>query len=164
MDGRTFKILHWHIITWIYFIISYYSLERPLCITLVQRQVGRTFRPLWGMSLAKSFDWRGRISLDGWNCLDGHHINHRIVQVYLRSKFWNLGKRSLTRFLLFRTSTTWKVIKVHCIRYGLGLSLPCLDGRFLDDWGYSSVFITTCNSLFPILFHGSHSCNKEYKV
>ena len=46
----------------------------------------------------------------------------------------------------------------------LGLSLPCLDGRFLDDRGCGGVLITTCNGLFSILFHGSYSCDKENKV
>ena len=120
MDGKTFKVFHWHIIAWTYFIVSDYSLECPPCITLVQHQVGRTCRRLRRMRLARSFSWKGRIGLDGKDYLDGHHINHKIVQVYRRSKFWNFGRRSLARFLFLRTSMTWKVVQIHWTRLDLG--------------------------------------------
>ena len=120
MNGRTFKVFHWHVITWIYFVISDYSLERPPCITLIQNQVGRTFRRLWRMRLARSFGWEGRINLDMWNYLDKHYINHRVVQVYRQSKLWNFRKRSFARFLFLRTSMTWKVVQIHWTRLDLG--------------------------------------------
>ena len=65
MNGRMFKVLHWHIITWIHFIVSDDFFERLPCITLVQHQVWRMLRQLWGMS-PTSFSWRGKIlRLDG---------------------------------------------------------------------------------------------------
>ena len=132
MNGGSFKVLHWHIVTWIHFIVSDNPFERPPRITFIQHQVGRLLKRLRGMSLARSSSWRGRISLDERNGLDEHHVNHWVVQMYRRrSKFWNLGKRILVRLLLLRTSTTWKVTKVHWARNSL--PLPCLDNRFLDD-------------------------------
>ena len=99
MNGRSFKVLHWHIVTWIHFIVSDNPFERSPCITFVQHQVGRLLRRLRGMNLARSFGWRGRIGLDRHNGLDGHHVNHWVVQIYRqRSKFWNLGKRILLGF------------------------------------------------------------------
>ena len=103
MNGRTFKVPHWHIITWIYFIVSDYSFERLPCITFIQHQVRRTFGWLWGMSLVRSFGWRGRISLDGWNGLDGHHVNHWVIQIYRqKSKFGTLGREVLLGFCFLR--------------------------------------------------------------
>ena len=103
--------------------------------------------------------------MDGGNCLDGYHVDHRVVQVYRRRcKLWNLGKRSLARLLLLRTSMTWKVIKVHCTRYGLRLFLPYLDGSPLDDWRHNGILVPTCYGFSPVLPHRSHSCEEENKV
>ena len=156
MNGRSFKVLHWHVVTWIHFIISDNPFEHPPRITFVQHQVRRLLRRLRGMRSARSFSWRGRISLDGRNGLDGHHINHWVVQIYRRrSKFWNLWKRILARLLLLRTSTTWKVTKVHKARNSL--PLPCLDSKLLDDERNGvvldlDVLISTGNSLLLISF------------
>ena len=165
MNGRSFKVLHWHIVTWIHFIVSDNPFERSPRITFVQHQVGRLLRWLRGMSLVRSFGWRGRIGLDGRNGLDGHHVNHWVVQIYRwRSKFWNLGKRILARLLLLRTSTTWKVTKVYWARNNL--PLPCLDSRLLDDWGSGvvldlDVFISTGNSLLLVFLQAIPMAKKK---
>ena len=168
MNDRTFKVSHWHIITWIHFIFSDDSFGRLPCITLVQHQVKRTLRWLWGMSLTRSFSWRGKIlRLDRWNGLDGCHVNHWAVQNYhWRSELWDLGKRGLAGLLLLETSMTWKVTEVRQARYRL--PLPCLDGRFLYDWRGSVVLnldvLTTTCSLFLVFLHGSHSYDEENKI
>ena len=161
MNGKSFKVLHWHVVTWIHFIISDNPFERPPCITFVQHQVKRLLRRLKGMRSARSFSWRGRISLDG------HHVNHWDVQIYSRrSKFWNLWKRVLARLLLLRTSTTWKVTKVHRARNSL--PFPCLDSRLLDG-GRSgvvldlNVLISIGNNLLFVFLHSSYSYGKENK-
>ena len=59
---------------------------------------------------------------------------------------------------------TWKVVQIHRTRYRLGLSLPYLDSKFLDDRRCGGILITTCNGLLSILFHSSYSCNEENKV
>ena len=169
MDTRAFKLLHWHIVAFINLIISDYAFERPLCVALVQHQVRRMIRQLWQMRLARSLGWRGsRISLDGMNCLDGLHVNWKFVQIYCRGcKLGNLGKRSLVnlaRFLLFRTSTTWKVVQIHNTRYRLRFSLLCLDRSFLDDWWSSGILVPTSYGFFLILPHYSHSCDKGNQV
>ena len=167
MNGRSFKVLHWHVVTWIHFIISDNPFERPPRITFVQHQVRRLLKRLRGMRSARSFSWRGRISLDGRNSLDGHHVNHWVVQIYRRrSKFWNLWKRILVRLLLLRTSTTWKVTKVHRARNSL--PLPCLDSKLLDDRRSGvvldlDVLISTGNSFLLVFLHSSYSYGKENK-
>ena len=167
MNGRLFKVLHWHIVTWIHFIVSDNPFERSPRITFIQHQVRRLLRRLRGMSLARSFGWRGRISLDRQNGLVGHHVNHWVVQIYhRRSKFWNLGKRILARLLLLRTLTTWKVTKVHWAENSL--PLPCLDSRLLDDWGSGvvldlDVLISTGNSLLLVFVQSSYFYGKENK-
>ena len=173
MNGRSFKVFHWHIVTWIHFIVSDNPFECSPRITFVQHQVRRLLRRLRGMSLVRSFGWRGRIGLDGRNGLDGHHVNHWVVKIYRwRSKFWNLGKRILARLLLLRTSTTWKVTKVHWARNSLPLPCPdsiFLDSRFLDDWGSGvvldlDILISTSNNLLLVFLHGSYSYGKENKL
>ena len=168
MNGWTFKVPYWHIITWIHFIVSDDSFERLPCIILIQHQVRRMLRRLWGISPMRSFSWRGKIlRLDGWNGLDGCHVNHWVVQIYYwRSEIWDLRKRGLAGLLLLKTSTTWKVTKVHRARYRL--PFPCLDSRFLDDWGGSvvlnlDVLVTTCCSLFFVFLHSSHSYGEKKK-
>ena len=167
MNSRSFKVLHWHVVTWIHFIISDNPFERPPRITFVQHQVRRLLRWLRGMRSARSFSWRGRISLDGRNSLDGHHVNHWVVRIYRRrSKFWNLWKRILARLLLLRTSTTWKVTKVHRARNSL--PFPCLDSRLLDNRRSGvvldlDVLISTGNSLLLVFLHSSYSYGKENK-
>ena len=59
---------------------------------------------------------------------------------------------------------TWKVVQIHRTRYRLGLSLPYLDSKFLDDRRCGGILITTCNGLLSILFHSSYSCHEENKV
>ena len=169
MNGRMFKVPHWHIITWIHFIVSDDFFERLPCISLIQHWVRRTLRRLWGLSPARSFSWKGKIlRLDKWNGLDGCHVNHWVVQIYRqRSVLWDLGKRGLTGLLLLKTSTTWKVTKVHRARYCL--SFFCLDGKFLDDWRGSvilnlDILITTCCILFFVFLHGIHSYDEENKI
>ena len=136
MDTRTFKFLYWHIVAFVDFIVSNNPLERSPCIVFVQHQVKRTIKWLWRRRLTSSLGLRGRFSLNRMNCLDGLHINWRFVQVHCwRYEFRHLGKRSLVslnRFLLLRTSTTWKVVQIHSSGYRLGFSLPSLDGSFLD--------------------------------
>ena len=155
------QVPHWHIITWIHFIISDDFFERLPCITLVQHQVWRMLRQLWGMS-PTSFSWRGKILR-----LDGCHVNHWVIQIYRRrSEFWDPRKRGLAGPLLLETSMTWKVAEVHQARYWL--PFPCLDGRFHDNWRGSvildlHVLITTCCSLLFISLHGSHSYDEENK-
>ena len=63
----------------------------------------------------EEFSLKGKIlRLDRWNGLDGYHVNHWVVQIYRRrSELWDLRKRGLARLLLLKTSTTWKVTKVH---------------------------------------------------
>ena len=136
MDAKVFKFFHWHVVAFIDFMLSDDSFERPPYVALVQHQVRRTIRWLWRIRLVRSFDWKGRrISLDGMDCLDRLHINWRVVQVYRRGcELGNLGKRSLTRFLLLGTSTTWKVVQIHSTGYRLRLSFPYLDGSYLDNW------------------------------
>ena len=104
MNGWTFKVPHWHIITWIHFIVSDDSFERLPCIILIQHQVRRTLKRLWGISPMRSFSWRGKIlRLDGWNGLDGCHVNHWVVQIYYwRSEIWDLRKRVLLGFCFLR--------------------------------------------------------------
>ena len=82
----------------------------------------------------KSFGYRKRkiLRLDGWSGLDGNQVHYRVVQVYLHKReFWNLGRRNLAKPFLLRTSTSWKLTKVHRTRYALPLS--SLDDRLLDN-------------------------------
>ena len=168
MNGRSVKVFHWHIVTWVHFIASDNSFKRPPCITLIQHQVGRLLRQFWGMSLARSFSWRGRINLDGWNGLDGRHVNHWVIQIYRqRSKFWDLRKRSLARLLLLRTSTTWKVTEVHWARNSF--PFPYMDNRLLDDWDSGivldlDILTSTGNNLFLVFLHGGYSYGEEKKL
>ena len=136
------------------------SFERPPSITLVQHQVRRTFGWLWRMSPMRSFGCKRRkiLKLDRWSGLDRYQVHCRVVQVYRRKReFWNLGRRSLARLLLHRTSTSGKVAKVHRTRYAL--PLPSLDDKLLDDQKGNiildlDVLFTlniTCNT-FPFIF------------
>ena len=136
MDGKTLKVLHWHVIAYVHLIVSDKAFERPPSITLVLHQVGMTLGLLWRMSSVRSFGCKRRkvLRLDEWNGLDGNQVHWWVVQVYHRGReFWNLGKNSLARLLLLGTLTTWKVTKVH--RTGYALPLPSLDNRLLDDQG-----------------------------
>ena len=167
MNGRSFKVFHWHVVTWIHFIVSDYPLERPPRIAFVQHQVRRLLRRLRRMGSTWSFSWRGRISLDGRNGLDGHHVDNWFVQVYrLGGKLGNSWRRIFGRFWLLRTSTTGKVVKVHRARDSF--PFPCLGRRFLDGRGGGvldlDVLITTGDSLLFIFLHSSYSYNKENKL
>ena len=75
-------------------------------------------------------------------------------------------ERIFVRLWLLRTSTTWKVIKVHRARNGF--PLPCLGRRLLDDRSGGvldlDVFITTGNSLLFIFLHSSYSYDKENEL
>ena len=166
MDTRAFKLLHWHIVAFIDFIISDYSFERPPCVALVQHQVRRTLKWLWRMKLMRSLGWRGsRISLGGMNCLDGLHIDWRFVQLYCWGcKLGNLGKRSLARFFLFRTLTIGKVVQFYSTGYRLRFSLPYLDKSFLDDWWCDGILVPTSYGFFLVLPHCSYSCDEENQV
>ena len=72
----------------------------------------------------------------------------------------------LARLLLLRTSTTWKVTKVHRARNSF--PLPCLGSKLLDDRSGVvldlDVLITAGNSLLFIFFHSSYSYGKENKL
>ena len=120
------------------------------------------------MRLTRSLGWRGRINLNGMNCLDGLHIDWRFVQIYRQGyKLRNFGKRSLVslnRSLFFRTSATWKVIQIHNTGYRLGFSLPRLDGSFLDDWWCSGILVPTSYVFLLVLSHCSYSCDEENRV
>ena len=102
------------------------------------------------------------------NYLDGLHIDWRFVQIYRRGyKLRNLGKRSLVnlnRSLLFKTSTTWKVVQIHGTGDRLGFSLPYLDGSFLDDWWCSGILVPTSYVFLLVLSHCSYSCDEENQV
>ena len=164
MDGRTLKVLYWHVVASIHLMFSDESFERPSRITLVQHQVRKTLGWLWRMSPMRSFGCRRRkiLRLDGWNGLDGYQVHCWVVQVYRRRReFWNLGRRSLTKILLLRTTTSWKVTKVH--RTGYAPPLPSLDDRLLDDRGGNIVLdldvlftLSATSNAFPfIFFHSS---------
>ena len=136
MDGRAFKIPHWHIIACTHFFVSNKSFERLPSIILVQHWVGRTLGLDWRMSPVRSFGYRRRrvFKLDGWGrCLDGNQVHCRVIQVYHCGwKFWNLGKRSLARLLLLWTLASWKITKVN--RTWNAFPLPSLDGKLLDGY------------------------------
>ena len=86
--------------------------------------------------------------------MDKLRIDRRVVQFYRWGcKLGNLGKRSLARFLLLRTSTTWKVVQIPSTGYRLRFSLPCLDESFLDDWwcGASLSPLVMVFSLFSLI-------------
>ena len=94
------------------------------------------------------------MTVDGMNWLDKLCIDRRVIQVYRWGcKLGNLGKRSLARFLLLRTLTTWKLVQIHNTRYRLRFSLPCLDGSFLDHWrcGASLSPLVMVFSLFSLI-------------
>ena len=72
MDSRAFKFSHWHVVTFIDFIVSDNPFECPPCVVLVQHQIRRMVRWLRRTRLARIFGWRGRkISLDGMNVWTG---------------------------------------------------------------------------------------------
>lgn len=103
MNGKTLKVLHWHVITWVYLIVSD-DCSSP-SITLIQYQVGRTFVFLWRIGLVRSFYCRREVlRLDRWNSLDGwsglrHQVHCRGVQVYHRRRdLGNLGGGVLPNF------------------------------------------------------------------
>ena len=165
MDSRTFKFSHWHVVTFIYFIVSDDPFERPPCVALVQHQIRRMVRWLRRARLARIFGWRGRISLDGMNCLDGFHVNKGLVQVHSRGyELRNLGNWSLDRFLLLGTSTTWKVVQIHSTGYWFRLPLPSLDGRYWDHRRSSHVFVPTGHNFFPIFPHCDYPCDEENQL
>ena len=170
MDGRTLKVLYWHVITWVHLIVSDDSFKCPPSITLVQYQVRRTLGFLWRVGLVRSFCCKRRevFRLDGWSSLDGwsglgYQVHCRSVQVYrCKRELWNLWRRSLARLLFLGTSTSRKVTKVH--RAGYTLPLSSLDARLMDDQGSDIVqdlyilftLNTTCNA-FPFIFlHCGH--------
>ena len=101
MDGKTLKVLHWHVIAYVHLIVSDKAFKRPPGITLVLHQVGMTLGLLWKMSSIRSFGCKRRkvLRLDGWNGLDGNQVYCWVVQVYHHGReFWNLGKRVLPNF------------------------------------------------------------------
>ena len=166
MDSRTFKFSHWHVVTFIYFIVSDDPFERPPCVALVQHQIRRTVRWLGRTRLARIFGWRERkISLDGMNCSDGLHINKGFVQVHSRGcELRNLGNRSLNRLLLLGTSTTWEVVQIHSTGYWLRFPLPSLDESYWDHWRSNSVFVPTGHSFFLIFPHCDYPCDEENQL
>ena len=159
MDARTFKFLHWHVVTFVNFMLSDDPFERPPCITLIQNQIGRTIRGLRRARLARSFGWRGRIGLDGMDCLDGLHIHQRFVQVHCWwYKLGDLWKGSLT--WLLRASTTWKVVQVHSTRYWLRLPLPSLDGSHFAS-GSSNILVPASHCFLLIFPHRTYPYDEE---
>jgi len=161
VDGKVFKVFHWHVITCTHFFIYDDPFERLPSIILVQNQVGRTLGWNWRMNPMRSFGCRGRrvFRLEGWrSILVGHQVHCRVVQVYGHGwKLWNLGRRSLIRLLLLKTSASWKITKVNITWNAFPLS--SLDNRFLDgQWSCLVLNLdilftfSTTGHVFPFIF------------
>ena len=160
MDARTLKLLHWHVVTFVNFMISDDPFERPPCITLVQNQIRGTIRGLGRARLVRSFGSRGRIRLGRMNYLDGLHV-HRFVQVHC---WWyelrNLGKGSLTWLLLLVATTTGKVVQVHIAWDWLGLPLPSLDGSHFGSWG-SNILVPASHCFLLVFPHCAYPWDEK---
>ena len=99
------------------------------------------------------------------DCLDGLHVHQRFVQVHCwRCKLGNLGKGSLTWFLLLGATTTWEVVQVHNIGYWLRLPFPSLDGSHLDQWGCCNILVPTGHCFLFIFLHCSYPYDEENQL
>ena len=87
-----------------------------------------------------------------------------------RRELWNLGRRSLARFLFLGTSTSRKVTKIH--RAGYTFPLSSLDARLLADQGSGIIqdlytlftLNTACNTFLFIFLHGGQPYVENDKV
>ena len=161
MDARAFKLLHWHVVTFVNFTFSDDSFKRPPCVTLVQNQIRWTIRGLRRARLMRSFGRRGRIRLDRMNCLDGLHVHHRFVQVHC---WWcelrNLWKGSLTWLLLLVATTTGEVVQVHSAWDWLRLPLPSLDGSHFGSRG-NNILVPASHCFLFVFPHRAYPYDEE---
>ena len=103
--------------------------------------------------------------MDGMDCLDELHVHQRFVQVHCwRCKLRNLGKGSLTWFLLLGASTTWEIVQVHSTGYRLRLPFPSLDGSHLDQWGCCNILVPTGHCFLFIFPHCSYTYDEENQL
>ena len=136
MDGRVFKVSHWYVETCTHLSVKDNPFERLPGMIFVQYQVRRMFGWNWRMNLMRNYGCRGNRSfgLDDWRRdLRGHQFHCWVVRVYCCVlRLWNFGMSDFVRFLLLKTSASWKTSKIYVAWNAFPLPSSSLNSKLLD--------------------------------
>ena len=150
MDGRVFKVSHWYVVTCTHLSVKDNPFERLPGMIFVQYQVRRMFGWNWRMNLMRNYGCRGNRSfgLDDWRRdLRGHQFHYWVVRVYCCVlRLWNFGRSDFVRFLLLKTSASWKTSKIYVAWNAFPLPSSSLNSNFWMANGASSSWTRTSSS------------------